>query len=448
MERMKPNFNYKIVGDVFLSPTDLQTLTLLYQPIMGVDAFSLYLTFLSLPKKIQQKHHLLLQLTGGNMEAFMDKRHKLEAMGLLDSYQSETSITYLLKQPLSIKQFFGDAIMRAFLYVKLGIQDFNYLKQLLVEEAPALDGEKMTKRFDQVFEVRPLTRVEQNLQLDLKSEHSKQGIEIAPIFDASMLKQVLLKKGISWEIITSDLMKILNEFAFLYKFDVHELSRLVFDALIPDGSVDIMKMKQLARMQFQLMSKGENVQVLVKEDQVASEVVATPAKEDIISFLEQSPVEFLRFKADGKPPVPADLKLVEWLYVDQGMPAGVINVLVEYVLDYTDGNLPKQLIEKIAGQWQRQGIMTTQAAMAQVIATVKKSNAYQKEKQQPLLHSNRNQPLKRATRTEPIPEWLGKIETEQPQKNDENEARKRIEQMKQLMRNENMMEVNANEAAE
>jgi|GEM_PF-1427681 len=445
MELMKPNFNFEIAGDVFLSPIDLQALTLLYQPIMGVDAFSLYMTLLSLPKMTAQKHHLLLQITGENMGRLMDRRYKLEAMGLLDSYQSESSITYFLKQPLSIKQFFGDAIMRAFLYVKLGAQDFNTLRLMLIKEETVLAGEKVTKRFDEVFDVRPLSRIEQHSQVAWASEKLVQGIEVAPIFDEVTLRAVLVKKGISPEIITPDLIRILNEFAFLYKFDVHELSRLVFDALIPDGTVDILKMKNLARMQFQLMSKGENVQVVVKEEQIGNDSVSSQEKEDIISFMEQSPVEFLRFKSAGKPPVPADIRLVEWLYTDQGMPAGVVNVLVDYVLDYTNGSLPKQLIEKIAGQWQRQGINTTQKAMNQVIRTVTKSINYQKEKERPLA-TNQNQQLKSATRVEPIPEWLSQTEFEQQREKDD-AARERIEQMKQLMRNESQtMEASANEA--
>jgi len=426
---MKPNFNFEIVGDVFLSPADVQSLTLLYQPIMGVEAFSLYMTLLSLPKMVMQNHHLLLQITGESMETFMDRRHKLEAIGLLDSFESEASVTYLLKQPLPLKQFFGDAIMRAFLYVKLGVQDFNHLKQMLMTDEIDIEGEKKTKRFDEVFDVRPLSRIEQHLGGERDSKKIKQGIEVATIFDVELLRNVLVKKGISQEIITTDLLKILNEFAFLYKFDVHELSRLVFDALIPDGTIDVLKMKTLARTQFQLMSKGEHVQVLVKEEQDTNEEAAPPVREDIILFMEQSPVEFLRFKSAGKPPVPADVKLVEWLYIDQKMPAGVVNVLVDYVLDYTNGSLPKQLIEKIAGQWQRQGVDTTQMAMDRVIATVRKSANYQKERAQPIGTSPAQQ-IKKATRVEPIPEWLGKDYVAQSENADEAQE---LEQMKEWL---------------
>jgi len=441
MEAIKPNFNFKIMGEIFLSPEDLQVLTLLYQPIMGVDAFSLYVTFSSLSKIptqknnfalqknnfVMQKHHLLLQMLGGSMERLLEARKRLEAMGLLDVYESENEVTYVLKSPLTIKQFFCDAIMRAFLYVKVGVQDFNHLKQMLVVDDVTPIGEKITKRFDEVFDVRPLGRLEQNSQISWDAKPRKQGVEIASVFDTNVLMMILVKKGISQEIITADLIKTLNEFAFLYKFDVHELARLVFDASTPDGTVDMIKMKDLARTQYQLISKGVHVQVVIKEGEEENQTLApkTLDDDDIVSFLEQSPVEFLRFKSAGKPPVPADVKLVEWLYADQKMPAGVVNVLVDYVLEHTGGSLPKQMIEKIAGQWQRQGIDTTQAAMERVLATIRKSVNYQKEKARPIGTSS-SQQIKKATRVEPIPEWLGK---DYSQSEEDVEAKKRIEQM-------------------
>ena len=433
MESMKPSFNFKVVGEAFLSPAILQSLTLLYQPIIGPAAYSLYHIFLSLPSGTTQKHHLLLQIIGNNMEALIKTRHRLEAIGLLDVYEADEDVTYVLKPPLTAKQFFGDAIMRAFLYVKLGAQDFNVLKNLLLIPDNPNTANKATKRFDEIFDVRALTGMQQNIPADLGHVNASQGVKISTIFEPATLSAILLKKGISQEIISSELLKILNELAFLYKFDVHELARLVFDCLTPDGAVDLVQMKTLARSQFQLISKGANVQVVVKDEAPKSPApVASKSKQGIIAFLEQSPVDFLQFKSGGIPPVPADVKLVEWLYVDQEMPAGVVNVLVDYVLNTAEGTMPKQLIEKVAGQWQRQGVKTTAAAMDKVEKFLIKQNNYKKEKQQPIASKNRN--FKNATRVEPIPEWLKNANNHENPATDE-AAKKRIEQMKLEMLN-------------
>ena len=439
MEKMKPNFSFKVLGAIFLKPTELQALNFLYQPIIGVDAFSLYHLLAGLPDGTEKKHHLLLQITGGNMESLIEARHRLEAVGLVEVFETENLITYLLKQPLTVKQFFSEAIMRAFLYVKLGAQDFNALKHLLLpDNSPEINFDtRITKRFDEVFDIQALTRAPADLRFTTNSPQISSGIEVAPMFDVSFLQTILVKKGISQEIINPVLAKLLNEFAFLYKFDVHELARLIFDASLPDGSVDTVKMKQLARTQFQLMNKGSNLAVVAKYNQMQDDVapVGGSEQEKILLFLEQSPIEFLQFKSGGKIPVPGDLRLVEWMHIEQGLPAGVVNVLVDYVLDYTDGKLPKALAETIVGQWQRLGIDSTAKAMNQVATVLRKSNDYQKDKTKPQsVKAN----LKRATRVEPMPEWIAGVSVSSDVNNTDDEAAKmRIEQMKLAMKGRN-----------
>ena len=431
---MKPNSSFKVTGEVFLKPSELQSLTFLYQPIIGVDAFSLYHILLGFPNGTEKKHHILLQLTSRNMDKLIEARHRLEAAGLLDVYETEECVTYLLKQPLSINSFFAEVILQAFLYVKVGAQDFNALKNMLLPTATQNSelGTKVSKRFDEIFDIRTLTHAPNNLRTNSNMPQVEVGIDVATMFDLSNLQNVLVKKGITTEIITPVLVKMLNEIAFLYKFDVYELARLVFDAMVPDGTVDTIKMKKLARTQFQLMSKGSELAVVAQSKLVATE---TPPlgmeQEKIVSFLEQSPLLFLQFKAGGKTPIPADLRLIEWMHMDQGMPAGVVNVLVDYVLDYADGKLPRPLVESIVGQWQRLGINTTDKAMNQVATVLRKSNDYQKEKSKPqktLVN------VKRATRVEPIPEWItGTNANRSANVADDEAAKARIEEMKMAM---------------
>lgn len=424
MELIKPNFKFQIASLVTLSPDALQSLSLLYQPIIGSDAFSLYTTLTTLPSKITHTHHLLIQTFDFSMKELVEARYRLEAAGLLDVYASDARLTYGLKKPLSAIKFFSDGIMSAFLYVKLGPKDFAALKQLLIPDTNKLEGINISKRFDEIFDIKALARVPQGLASQIGDE-TKIGVELSAHFDQSTFVSILNKKGISREIITQHLLTTLNELAFLYKLDVHELARLVFDSADPAGIVDFPKMKSLARTQFQLMSKGEHVQVVVKnEKNELNEQFVKKDQEGVIAFLEQNPIDFLRFKSGGKPPVPADIKLIEWLYLDQQMPPGVVNVLVDYVLNYTDGSLPKQLVEKIAGQWQRQNINTVQAAMDKVMKTLQKSSEYKKEQQQPI--AKKKSPI-----AEVIPKWLGK-EDIQPKMSEEaaEAAKRRIEKMR------------------
>ncbi|MCL2559112.1 MAG: DnaD domain protein [Turicibacter sp.] len=425
---MKPNAKFRLTPTATLASDELQSLTLLYQPIVGPSAFSLYMALLTLPEKKEYDHHFLLQVMGYHMDQLVDTRQRLEAVGLLDVYKADNGLSYKLKKPLIATDFFSDGIMSAFLYVKIGTKDFLMTKQLLLESDDVLTGEKVSKRFDEVFDIAALARAPHEVTTQ-ERQCDQPGIRLDQSFDEKSLVEMLIKKGISREIITPKLLNTLNELAFLYKFDVHELARLVFDSTEPIGTVNTSKMKALARTQFQLMSKGHHVEVVVKDPNKAvveklDKDRVDDSRDGMTAFLAQNPIDFLRFKSGGKPPVPADVKLVEWLYVDQQMDAGVVNVLIDYVLKHTDGRLPKQLVEKIAGEWQRQNIATSQAAMEKVIKTIQNSSEYKSGQKQPV--AKRKAPV-----AEAIPGWFGK-ENEQPKMSREEAeaARQRMEQMR------------------
>ena len=57
------------------------------------------------------------------------------------------------------------------------------------------------------------------------------------------------------------------------------------------------------------------------------------------------------------------MKLIEDLMIDYKLSAGVVNVLIDYVLKTNDNKLSRNLVETIAGQWSRNKIETVEEAM-------------------------------------------------------------------------------------
>ena len=70
-----------------------------------------------------------------------------------------------------------------------------------------------------------------------------------------------------------------------------------------------------------------------------------------------------RFKNNGNDPTRRDLKLVEDLLIDYKLKPGVVNVLIDYVLNVNEKKLTRGLVEMLAGEWQRLGIETVEDAM-------------------------------------------------------------------------------------
>ena len=73
---------------------------------------------------------------------------------------------------------------------------------------------------------------------------------------------------------------------------------------------------------------------------------------------------FLQNKQNGLPVTTVDAKLLDYLSLQLQMKHEVINVLIEYVLNINQNKLPRNYVEKIAGEWIRENIDTKEKALA------------------------------------------------------------------------------------
>lgn len=442
---LKPNTTFDLSPIQMMTSEEIQVLTLLYQPIIGPQAVSLFTTLNTLALKKQEQsltHHLLLQLLNTNIEEFLEWRYKLEAVGLVSVYITEEShhITYVLKRPMKARAFFSDGIINVFLNLKVGNVDYQALKQFFIEDAFKAEGKNVSKPFNEVFDTTVLLRNSQTLQASPLpvSEMKREGVELEKAFNEELLFALLKQFGLDDQILSDKLLDQINKIAFLYKLDESELARLIFDALDSDGFVNLEVFRKQAKQYFQFLNKGKPIEVVevsqVNQETMISEVNAASAKEkQLLIHLSQHPLSFLKFKQHQKEPVPADRQLVEWLVVDQQMPSGVVNVLIDYVLNISDGRLPKQLVEKIAGEWQRKEIDNTEKAIAQVKSTLKAKQKRENEKTMPAASKPSYQKSARVVRQEQVPDWLKAPQTQESNKKTlSEEDLQKIERMKQL----------------
>lgn len=97
----------------------------------------------------------------------------------------------------------------------------------------------------------------------------------------------------------------------------------------------------------------------------------------------------------------ADMDLVERLIHEYGLPYGVINVLLEYVMYTHDYKLPRPLVEKIAGHWKRRGVETVEEAYE--LARKELNWEWKKKRQR-----KRNLPARKETGEESLPRAVAK----------------------------------------
>ena len=127
----------------------------------------------------------------------------------------------------------------------------------------------------------------------------------------------------------------------------------------------------------------EQIQKTVDEKQTKRETLfnARITKETILQFVSNPddlddeykyyeltpPYQFLKNYYNGNEPFPMTVKLAEDLVIVYGLPVGVVNVLIEYVLTTHNGQFPKRLVDTIASNWRQLGISTAQMAVDYVL---------------------------------------------------------------------------------
>ena len=160
---IKQNTLFDLYSIQMITSEEIQILTLLYQPIIGPQAVSLYMTLNTLASRKRETpltHHIVLQLLNISIEEFEQLRHKLEAVGLVQVYLTEEqqNLTYVLKKPMQAKSFFRDGIINVFLNLKVGNTDYQSLKQFFVEDVTIPKGQNVSKPFNEIFDTTVLLR--------------------------------------------------------------------------------------------------------------------------------------------------------------------------------------------------------------------------------------------------------------------------------------------------
>lgn len=136
------------------------SLALLYQPIMGAAAYSLYQT-LSSWAEVQRgqaaEHRWLLALLGLPPKELIEARHRLEGLGLMQTWvqpdpQQHAAYHYHLFHPLDPQSFFADSALSRMLYQQLGERLYLELSQALQPAlSPPEHWQEITRSFTSVY---------------------------------------------------------------------------------------------------------------------------------------------------------------------------------------------------------------------------------------------------------------------------------------------------------
>ena len=364
-----PLDNFVVINKTILNSQDRLTLTLLYQPIVGSIAVSLYLTLWSFLDRnkfnsLGNTHNDLAISMQLKLDDIKEAKDKLEAIGLIKTYLKKgevNSYIYELYGPLSAYEFFNNPILDTALYNNLNKKEYKRIVDSFSLPKVDLKGyQDISCSFKDVYnfvstEKTGNNNIKRAKHLDLSFEPNINFNEVLSLIPEELLNIRSISK---------DTKELIYELAFIYDLGNDAISEIIKNSLV-DRKIDINLLKENCRSFYKFEHKGK-IPKIVYQNQPQylrqGQVNNTKQSKLINQFETTSPYEFLSLKQDSKP-TEKDMEIIEYLMIEQKLNPGVVNVLLDYVLKINNNKLVRKFVEQIAVQWKRSKIETVSDAI-------------------------------------------------------------------------------------
>ena len=377
VDYVSKNDFYEIRVASLITNLDRDSLLELYQPIIGARAASLYLT-LSTQKKspdggsIFKTNQLLrnMQLTSAE---FIEARHYLEAVGLIRTYEADQEdvrcYIYVIYSPKSPKAFFEDVLFSGLLIQSVGEKEAKKLaNKWKVNLTIPEEYHEVSASFVDVYNLNyddPSFRKDFGSQI-LGRDHGRAQLTFSYDLFFSYIKD---GSSIDIDVFKKKDMKEIARLATLFGIDEKWMAQIIIDEYTPDSVIhfDFKNIKQTCEDMIRYSILKPKKQPNISSDTLIAQKIEL--------FNSYSPAQYLSLKQNGTKPIISDLNIVNSLSQNFGFSTGVINVIVDYVLEKNNNVLSKNYVEKIAASVAREGLNTTVDVMNFLKRSTMKNNA-------------------------------------------------------------------------
>ena len=358
---------YTVVSKTILNLEDRDNLIMLYEPIMGPLAVSLYLTLWrdlknNSFKSEEYNHHHLMCLMKLDLKSIKEARCALESLGLLKTYVKKGDIysyVYELYSPMSPREFLNHPVLNVVLYNNIGKMEYEAIKKSYEKKSMSLsEYEDITSSLNMTF-------ASSNVLPEVDAtERVKQNIQAKNVIDFDMLIASIPKDILNEKAFNKRTRELIENLAFVYNLDTIKFSEIIRNVINERGFIVAEELRKLARNYYTYHNNGKLPTLVYKEEKTG--ILENMSKRDKIIYVFENtkPYDFLKSKYHGVTPTNRDLKLLETLCCDLNLKPAVVNVLIDYVLKKNDNKLNKNFVETIAGQWVRSGVKTAREAMS------------------------------------------------------------------------------------
>ncbi|MBO0469399.1 DnaD domain protein [Enterococcus sp. DIV0242_7C1] len=415
-----------------LSDQEREVLTLLYQPIIGSDAFSLYTTLLSEIETTGTSESLfhaeLITMMNKSIKQILDARKKLEGIGLLDTFVKNdpelgTIFFYRLNHPETVERFFKDEVLTLTLLNTVGQRKLDKLFARFRPNFFSLAGyEEISASFKDVYLFKEEQIVAQNKQLqqiEASFEDPRPAKKISAVnesFDWAYFIQGIERLGIK----LPDNKDGFKEEVFIFHnlFGITELDMVDFCSKSFDyytGKIDAKDFERAVYRTYDPDKQQRKSEVVQNEQANLSEAdqqtyrynslkMSGFSEMDIQMIMDSEnnfPLNYLEALKNSKGgyTTPQERSLVKYLVSKSGLPNSVINILINYVYNIQkQPTLKADYVNRIANEWAQSEIVSPEKAIEHVREIAQKSKTNQSKPRYP--QNNR------VIRQETLPDWV------------------------------------------
>jgi replication initiation and membrane attachment protein len=416
-----------------LSDREIEVLTFLYQPIIGANALSLYLTLLSEINKDCRSEELfhadLITMLDLSIPQLQAAREKLEGIGLLESFVKKdpklgNCYLYQLLPPETAQRFFHDDVLTLVLLNRVGERKFSQLVERFRPKAIDLTGyETISASFKEVYGFKEAQIITENQRLEevdaAFSQHfsTKKVSAASESFDWQYFLDGITRLGIQLPEDEAAFKEEVHVFHLLY--GITELDMVDFASKSFDYYTSRIVKREFERTIYQAFDADKKQKTAeVIRNQEADLTLAQQqtyrynslkmngfSELDIQVIMDSennAPLQYLEAlkKERGGYTTPQERSLVKYLVSKSGLPNSVINVLINYVYNIQkQPTLKAEYVNRIANEWGQSNITSPEKAIEHVRSLAKKSQEKQQQRQK--YPANRQ-----VVRQETLPDWV------------------------------------------
>ncbi|KRN94526.1 replication initiation and membrane attachment protein DnaB [Furfurilactobacillus siliginis] len=347
---------------------------LLYQPILGGDAFSIYSaleSFASAHPQLSQRqqHSLLLGWLGIDVQHFVTGRRRLEAVGLVETYYQSDSVgevfVYKLRLPLEANAFLADDLLSVLLLQTVGQERYDALVAHF--EQPEMDLTALTNvsaDFLSVYRVSNHQLAQRPAEIaDVASTGARSE---ATVIDFKLVANYLKAEYVDLASVMAE-QSLLDAEAQLYGFTERELATLIVKATsVTTNKFAVNRFKSLAAEQFHAQQPALTV---TEADAPAAAV--TPTDDNQLNALvaavkSYAPADFLATLKQEKNQYVTDeeQRILAKFMARKVFAPSVVNMLIYYLINDRDQNvLYQNSLDRVANDWSKAKVATPEQAV-------------------------------------------------------------------------------------